>query len=143
MAEARKTSLHLEVVTPRAAVLSDDVSSIVLPGWDGELEQYPSGRPLLCALRPGRMICRHPGADKTYYVGGGYAEVLADRVVVLADECDPADALDAKAGAEALQEAMKALEEHRHDPYETLEPYLLAQKRAQARIDLGRSGPKG
>jgi F-type H+-transporting ATPase subunit epsilon len=139
MADDRSKTLRIEVVTPRAAVLTETAASVVLPGWDGELEVYAGGRPILLALRPGRMICHYPGPeiDAIYYIGGGYAEILADSIVVLADECEPAGEVDAAAAKEALSEAAKALDERRLHRYDENDAHRLAVARAEARIEIG------
>jgi F-type H+-transporting ATPase subunit epsilon len=129
-------TLFIEVVTPRASVIADDFAAISLPGAVGDLQVFPNHRPLLTALRPGRMACHTRGGADEYYLAGGFAEVLPTRVVVLADECIPVDEIDLKAAKKARKQAQKMLDENRDKSVETLEPHFVRLRRANAQIDL-------
>ncbi len=78
--------VQLEVVTPRREILSASAADVVFPALLGEMEIYPNHRPVLTALRPGRFAYVADGEKHEYYVAGGFAEVLSNRVVILADE---------------------------------------------------------
>ena len=86
--------LRLEFVTPERAITHEDVDEVEIPGEDGYFGVLPGHAPLLAALRPGTLWYRK-GADKTYaFIGGGFAEVLPDRVAILAQVAERADEID-------------------------------------------------
>jgi len=86
--------LRLEFVTPERAIVHEDVDEVVLPGEEGDLGVLPGHAPLLCALRTGGMWYRR-GTDKQHaFVDGGFAEVVPDRVSILAQVAERADAID-------------------------------------------------
>ncbi|MBN1945117.1 MAG: ATP synthase F1 subunit epsilon [Bradymonadales bacterium] len=79
--------LILEIVTPTREVLRREVDAVTLTGALGELQALPGHRALLTSLRPGRLVWEMGFLIESYQVEGGFAEVLPDRVTVLADEC--------------------------------------------------------
>lgn len=97
----------LEIVTPDRRVLSLDVDEVVLPSANGSMGVLPGHAPTLCELDVGEVSYRN-GQDRKYLaVSGGFAEVLRDRVNVLARTTEAAEEIDldraqrAKAAAEA------------------------------------------
>jgi len=86
--------LRLEFVTPAQAIAHDDVDEVELPGEDGYFGVLPGHAPLLAALKTGIMWYRK-GAEKRYaFVDGGFAEVLGDRVSILAQIAERAEDID-------------------------------------------------
>ena len=78
------THLTLEIVTPDRALVTEDVDEVQLPGTEGYLGILPGHTPLLTSLRVGQVWYRK-GADIHYLsVAFGFAEVLPDRVRLLA-----------------------------------------------------------
>ena len=129
-------NLHLEVVTPRRQVLSEDVAAVTLPGALGEFQVFPNHRPLLTSLTPGRFIVADGSSTRTYYLGGGFAEILSGRVVLLADECILKDDIDLAGAKKALAKAEKALEARKHDDYDATKSERRALERAQLQIKI-------
>jgi F-type H+-transporting ATPase subunit epsilon len=86
--------IRLEFVTPERAIVHDDVDELELPGEDGYFGVLPGHAPLLAALRLGQMWYRK-GAEKRFaFIDGGFAEVLGDRVSILAQIAERAEDID-------------------------------------------------
>ena len=86
--------LMLELVTPERAVALETVDEVEIPGVDGYLGVLPGHTPLLVALKVGELWYRK-GEDRTYIsVAFGFAEVLPDRVRVLAQVAERATDID-------------------------------------------------
>ena len=86
--------LTLELVTPARAVALETVDEVEIPGVDGYLGVLPGHTPLLVALKVGELWYRK-GEDRTYIsVAFGFAEVLPDRVRVLAQVAERATDID-------------------------------------------------
>jgi F-type H+-transporting ATPase subunit epsilon len=91
---ALPTHIRLEFVTPERTIVHDDVDEVVLPGEEGDFGVLPGHAPLLALLRIGPMWYRK-GADKAFaFVAGGFAEVVGDRVTVLAQIAERAEDID-------------------------------------------------
>ena len=83
--------LRLEFVTPERSIVHDDVDEVELPGESGYFGVLPGHTPLLAALQVGEMWYRK-GSDKKFaFIAGGFAEVLPDRVSVLARVAERAE----------------------------------------------------
>ena len=86
--------LRLEFVTPERAIAHDDVDEVELPGEEGYFGVLPGHAPLLAALKTGEMWYRK-GPEKHYaFIDGGFAEVLGDRVSILAQVAERAEDID-------------------------------------------------
>lgn len=103
--------LTLELVTPERAVAHETVDEIEIPGVDGYLGVLPGHTPLLVTLQVGELWFRQ-GEQKTYLsVAFGFAEVLPDRVRVLAQVAERADEIDidrAEAAANRARERISS-----------------------------------
>lgn len=90
------TKIRLNVVTRERKIVEIDVDEVVLPGVEGELGILPGHTPLLAALRIGQLRYRVGSNTQRLVISWGFAEVLPDRVIVLAEtarlptEIDPA-----------------------------------------------------
>ena len=101
--------LRLEFVTPAQAIAHDDVDEVELPGEDGYFGVLPGHAPLLAALKTGIMWYRK-GAEKRYaFVDGGFAEVLGDRVSILAQTAERAEDIDLARAEAARRRAEEQL----------------------------------
>ena len=83
-------SIRLEIVSPERMLVREDVDEVVVPGEEGYLGVLPGHTPLVATLRSGDLWYRK-GAEKTHLdIAGGFAEVLPDRVTILAEASAPA-----------------------------------------------------
>ena len=90
-------SIRLEIVTPERMLVREDVDEVVVPGEDGYLGVLPGHTPLLATLKVGDLWYRK-GAEKTHVqIAGGFAEVLPDRVTILAEVGSPDAVPEARA----------------------------------------------
>jgi F-type H+-transporting ATPase subunit epsilon len=88
------THLTLQFVTPERALAHEDVDELQLPGEEGYFGVLPGHAPLLAALRTGEMWYRK-GTEKYYaFIDGGFAEVLPDRVSIMAQVAERAEDID-------------------------------------------------
>ena len=86
--------LRLEFVTPDRSIAHDDVDEVEIPGEEGYFGVLPGHAPLLAALGTGELWYRK-GTEKKYaFVAGGFAEVLPDRVAILAPVAERAEDID-------------------------------------------------
>ena len=79
------TKLTLTVVTRDRKILETDVDEVELPASDGEIGILPGHTPLLALLKIGQMRYRRGNDVQRLVISWGFAEVLPDRVIVLAE----------------------------------------------------------
>ncbi len=99
-------TFKFELVTPERMVLSQDASQVVVPGVEGAFTVLPGHAPVISALRPG-VVDATLGDARTIrvFVKGGFAEIGADRVTVLAERALNVEAMDAATISQELQTA--------------------------------------
>jgi F-type H+-transporting ATPase subunit epsilon len=82
---------------------------LVCEGIEGELGILPRHAPLLTTLRPGPVFIRNGPDETELFVGGGFLEVLPDRVTILADVAERAEEISEEAAEEARRRAQERL----------------------------------
>jgi len=138
---AEKGKMLLEIVAPsRQVVRSERVDEVIAPGSEGEFGVLPGHTAFLTTLKVGMLSYREGTVWHYLAVDWGYAEVSADRVVVLAEGADRASEIDLtearlekerdeKALAEKLEQ--KDLEKARVDLMRAMIRIQVAEKHGQ------------
>lgn len=99
------TKIELQVVTPERHILSLDVDSLEMPGKDGYLGILPGHAPLITEMGVGSLTYQQGSATHYLTVMYGFAEVLPDRVIVLAEIAERAEEIDVARARAALDRA--------------------------------------
>ena len=99
----------LSVVAPDKLVVEEHTDSMIAPGTEGYFGVWAGHEPIIVALRPGLVEYTDSTTNRHYiYVGGGFAEVEADRVTILADEAERATEVDIARAEQLLEERLEA-----------------------------------
>ena len=107
--------LTLEIVTPDRSVVADQVDEVEIPGAEGYFGVLPGHTPLLAVLKVGELWFRK-GSEKYYLsIAFGFAEVLPDRVTILAELAERADEIDAARAEAAKRRAEERIAKHSPD----------------------------
>jgi F-type H+-transporting ATPase subunit epsilon len=101
--------IHLEIVTPEKQLFSGAVDSVTVPSTTGYLGILPGHAPLLAELGVGEISYKIGGRTDYLFCSWGFAEVLSDRVVLLAQTAEMASDIDVKRAEEAKTRAEKIL----------------------------------
>jgi len=101
----------LRVVSVERSLFEGDVEFIIANGADGELGVLARHAPLMTILRPGPLRIQEVfgGPEQVLFVGGGFLEVLPDRVTVLADVAEHAEEISVERAEEARRRAAEKL----------------------------------
>ena len=118
--------IELEIVTPEGQVFSGNVDGVTIPSSAGYLGILPGHAPLVTELKIGVITCRIDNSESRLFCAWGFAEILGNKVSILADQVQkPEDIdveaaradkvkaqsiLDAKADDSDFQEAINLLE---------------------------------
>src|SRR5438445_810637 len=87
-------NLHLQIVSADRLLVEERVDEVEIPGADGYFGVLPGHTPLLAMLQVGELWYRK-GTEKVYLsIAFGFAEVLPDRVTILAQLAERADEID-------------------------------------------------
>lgn len=125
-------TMRLEIATAERVVYSEDVEILVAPGMDGQLGILPNHAPLLTALQPGEIRVVREGEESYMAVSGGFLEVMANRVTILADTAERAEEIDTERAEEAIRRAQERIESSVSDM--DLQRALASIRRSQARL---------
>jgi F-type H+-transporting ATPase subunit epsilon len=103
-------AIQLVIVTPKRQILKETVSEVTMPGADGYLGVLPGHAPLITELGVGELTYRTTGGQTGLLaVIRGFAEVLPDRVSILAETAEFAGDIDLERAQAALKRAQERI----------------------------------
>ena len=82
-------NLQFDLVSPERRLASVEATEVQIPGADGDMTAMADHAPTITTLRPGVLTVTHKGGSDAYVVSGGFAEITADGVSVLAEQALP------------------------------------------------------
>ena len=127
------SKILLELVTPERLLLTEEVDEVVLPGYEGEFGVLPEHTQYLAILNIGLLRYRKGSETRVVALGGGFAEVTPERVVVMAETAERAEEIDVERARRARERAEAALKEITLDD-ETYAKAYAALQRALVRM---------
>ena len=138
------TSIELKIVTPDRTLVDEQVDEVEVPGSEGYFGVLPGHTPMLASLAIGEMWYRK-GQEKTYLaLAFGFAEVLPDRVTILARIAEIGQEIDIARAEEAFKRAQAQAIQKEHVDYEQARNDLMkALTRLQVASKLQLSGRVG
>ena len=127
-------TFQLEIVTPDKAVVRDVAEEMQIPGKNGYLGILPGHAPLISELAVGEISYRK--GNETHYisVAWGFAEVLPDKVTILAESAERAEDINVQRAEEARQRAEAYLKSSKTDI--DFPRALAALQRAEVRLQV-------
>jgi F-type H+-transporting ATPase subunit epsilon len=127
-------TFQLEIVTPEKMVVRDAAEEMQIPGKNGYLGILPGHAPLITELAVGEITYRAGGYTHHLAVAWGFAEVLPDKVTVLAETAERAEEIDVRRAREAKQRAEEHLKSA--NPETDFNRAAIALQRAETRIEV-------
>jgi F-type H+-transporting ATPase subunit epsilon len=129
-------TIELEIVTPERLVVKDRAEQVQIPGRNGYLGILPGHAPLITELAVGEIAYTNEGVTTRLAVAWGFAEVLGDKVTILAETAELAADIDvprAEAARDRAQEHIKKAEDAA-----AFEDAFAALARAEARLSVAK-----
>ena len=137
MADSLPSHIQLEIVTPDHPVAREVVSAVTIPGKGGYLGILPGHAPLLSELKMGELAYTRGSFTHYLAVSWGFAEVLPDRVIILAKTAERAADINVERAERARQRAEERLAKFT-DLSIDMERARAALERAQTRLQVAR-----
>jgi F-type H+-transporting ATPase subunit epsilon len=135
---ALPTSIELQILTPDRLVVKEQVDEVEIPGTEGYFGVLPGHTPMLASLAVGEMWYRK-GQEKTFLsLAYGFAEVLPDRVTILATLAERAEDIDVTRAEEAKRRAEQRLQQAKDVDYERAR---IALVKSLARLQVATRSP--
>jgi len=101
-------NLQFDLVSPERRLASVEAASVQVPGTDGDMTVMQGHAATITTLRPGVLSVTHAGGTDEYIVTGGFAEITADNISVLAESAMPRDEVSADVMAQMIEDAKTA-----------------------------------
>ena len=125
---------QLEIVTPEKKVVETAAEEIQIPGKSGYLGILPGHAPLITELSVGEITYRENSTEQHLAVAWGFAEVLPNKVTILAETAERPSEIDAERARKAKQRAEQRLTSG--DASVDVDRALDALHRAETRLDV-------
>ena len=135
-------SIQLIIVTPERQLLRESVVEVTLPGAEGQLGVLPGHAPLITELGIGELSFETKGSGESVPVAviSGFAEILGDRVTVLAETAERPEEIDISRAEEAKKRAEQRLAAAASDSNIDWGRAAVALQRSLIRIQVARKG---
>jgi F-type H+-transporting ATPase subunit epsilon len=135
-------SIELIIVTPERQLLRETVVEVTLPGAEGQLGVLPGHAPLITELGIGELSYQAKDSSESVPVAviSGFAEVLGDRVTVLAETAERPEEIDISRAEEAKKRAEQRLAAAASDANIDWGRAAVALQRSLIRIQVARKG---
>jgi F-type H+-transporting ATPase subunit epsilon len=127
-------TFKLEIVTPEKRVVDTAAEEIQIPGKNGYLGVLPGHAPLITELAVGEITFRENSSEQRLAVAWGFAEVLADKVTILAETAERPSEIDVERARKAKERAEQRLANG--DTTVDVERALDALHRAETRLEV-------
>jgi F-type H+-transporting ATPase subunit epsilon len=134
--------LRLEVATPTRLVVSGEADEVVVPGAEGSFGVLPGHASLLSLVGTGEVMYRTGREEHYLAVSGGFAEVGADHVTVLAESAERPEEIDVARARAAQERADRRLRASAGEETD-VDRALSAFARARARLQTAGRRPGG
>ena len=108
-------TVQFDLVSPERILTSVPASQVQMPGTDGDMTAMPGHAPLITTLRPGLVRVSSPEGDAEYVVTGGFAEIGAGAISVLAEQAVPRAELSQEEFSAMIAEAKARLHKVKQD----------------------------
>ncbi|HXL72056.1 MAG TPA: ATP synthase F1 subunit epsilon [bacterium] len=102
-------TFKLQLVAPDSPALTEEVTSVILPGGAGEFGVLARHMPLISTLKPGTLEVTRDGVKEFYFLAGGYVEVNPTSVIVLAEEYEKSDIINVERATLSKKQAEEKL----------------------------------
>lgn len=127
-------SLRLEIVTPTAKALSEEVDYVGLPAAHGEMGIYPNHVPFVTELAAGEVAFQQKSKVFHMAIGAGFVQIMPDKISILTDMAINEDHIDEQKAEEAKLRAEARLNEQLNDEELALVQATIANSIAQLKV---------
>jgi len=101
--------IKLEVVTPKGAIVSDNVDIVTAPGFAGEFGVLANHAPFLSTIKVGTLRYKKDGGEEELMISGGFCEVSSNKITFLVETAERGTEIDVDRALRAKERAEKRL----------------------------------
>jgi F-type H+-transporting ATPase subunit epsilon len=126
--------MRVIIVTGDKTAFDGPADAVVAPATNGQIGIRPLHAPLLAGLEPGELLVRVGADEQVFAVGGGFIEVRANQVIVLADTVERAEEIDVARAEAARRRAQQLVARYRDRPEALAARQALDRSSARLRV---------
>jgi F-type H+-transporting ATPase subunit epsilon len=108
-------TFHFELVSPARLLFEGPVESVVVPGAEGDMTIMANHAALMTSLRPGVVTVQEGKGTVRLFVRGGFADVNANGLTILAEQATPVEELNADVIAAEMKNAEEDIRDAKTD----------------------------
>ncbi|MFO7761701.1 MAG: F0F1 ATP synthase subunit epsilon [Thermodesulfobacteriota bacterium] len=127
-------TIHLEVVTPQGAIVSEDVVQVCAKGDGGDFCALANHAPFLSTIKPGALSYMVDNNRHNLMVSQGFSEVSENKITFLVESGEKAEKIDVERAKAAKERAERRLAEAKQREDINTARAMAALQRALARI---------
>ena len=101
--------IKLEVVTPKGAIVNEDVDIVTAPGFAGEFGVLANHAPFLSTIKIGTLRYKKDGSEEELMISGGFCEVSDNKITFLVESAERGHEIDVDRALKAKERAEKRL----------------------------------
>ena len=101
--------INLEVVTPKGAIVSEEVDIVTAPGFAGEFGVLANHAPFLSTIKVGTLHYKKDGNEMELMISGGFCEVSNNKITFLVESAERGHEIDVDRALQAKERAEKRL----------------------------------
>lgn len=117
-------TIHFDLVSPERKLASVSASEVRIPGAEGDLTAMAGHEPTIMTIRPGVLTVKGDSGEEEFVVVGGFAEIAASNVSVLAEMALPRGEMSQEVVTDLIAQATKAHEDTHPDEHHMSEKFL-------------------
>lgn len=129
-------TFQLEIVTPERELVKTQAEEVQIPGKNGYLGILPGHAPLITELAVGEIVYRTGSQTERLACAWGFAEVLPDKVTILAESAERPSEIDTNRAEQALKKGEERLQQA--ETPEEVDRALDRIQRAQSRLEVAK-----
>lgn len=103
--------ISLEVVTPKGAVVSEEVDIVTAPGFAGEFGVLANHAPFLSTIKIGTLTYKQGSTTEEMMISGGFCEVSNNKITLLVESAERGHEIEVDRALLAKERAEKRLAE--------------------------------
>jgi F-type H+-transporting ATPase subunit epsilon len=120
-------AFHFELVSPERLLFAGDVEAVVVPATEGQFTVLKDHAPTMATLKPGVVEVDMAGGKQRLFVRGGFADVSATGLTILAEQAIPVEELDAARIEAEIKNAEEDLADAQNDQTRRVASEKIAQ----------------
>lgn len=132
------SNFNVDILTPSQIIGKDlEAESLIVPTEKGTIEIMKDHTHIIEKLTNGILIVKNGSSESKYFVSGGICKLLANKLHIMTNICEPAEAIDKDRAKKSLENAKKRVSSSESISEDELNKYTQKIAKAKLRLTIG------